>query len=226
MDKILIVEDDKHISKLIEYNLKKANYACLTTGSGEEVIKILTENPVSLIILDINLPGMDGYQVCKNIKQRNKFTNIPILMLTARGDEIDRITGLELGADDYVVKPFSPTELLLRIKAILKRTQLHNNEKDILEIKNIKINFPEHTVKVDDRAIDLTPMEFKLLATLMERTGRVQTRTGLLSDVWDMNSEVLTRTVDTHIKRLREKLGKCGKYIETVSGVGYKFIDD
>lgn len=226
MSNILIVEDDKNILKLLEYNLKKAEYNCILVSRGEDVLVALEQNDVSLILLDINLPGMDGYQVCKTIKQKNKFMNIPILMLTARGEEIDRITGLELGADDYVVKPFSPTEIVLRIKAILKRTQNNVDKKDILQINELIIDVSKHIVKANEKEITLTPMEFKLLYVLMDRRGRVQTRSGLLSDVWDMNSEVLTRTVDTHIKRVREKLGEYGKYIETVSGLGYKFIDE
>jgi two-component system phosphate regulon response regulator PhoB len=144
-------------------------------------------------------------------------------MLTAKGEEVDRIVGLELGADDYIVKPFSPRELVLRVKAILRRGKIEETKKDILKADILTVDIPRHKVTVNDKEVKLTPMEFKLLVTLMERQGRVQTRDGLLSEIWDIHAEVYTRTVDTHIKRLREKLGKAGKFIETVTGLGYRF---
>jgi DNA-binding response OmpR family regulator len=169
------------------------------------------------------LPGMDGFEVCRNIKQESKLKNIPVVMLTAKGEEVDRIVGLELGADDYMVKPFSPRELVLRIKAILRRGKIEETKKDILTAGNLSVDIPRHRVTVKEKEVELTPMEFKLLVTLMERPGRVQTREGLLSEIWDIHAEVYTRTVDTHIKRLREKLGQAGKMIVTVVGMGYKF---
>jgi DNA-binding response OmpR family regulator len=220
---ILIIEDDKHISKLVNYNLEKASYECFVVPDGEEGLKILEKQPIDLIILDIMLPKIDGFEVCRSIKQENKFKNIPIVMLTAKGEEVDRIVGLELGADDYIVKPFSPRELVLRIKAILRRGKIEENKKDVLTAGILNVDIPRHKVTVNDKEVELTPMEFKLLVTLMERQGRVQTRDGLLSEIWDVHAEIYTRTVDTHIKRLREKLGKAGKYIETVVGLGYKF---
>ena len=222
-ERILIIEDDKHISKLVQYNLEKTSFDSTVVEDGEEALDILSKQGVDLIILDIMLPKMDGFEVCRLIKQDPKLKNIPIIMLTAKGEEVDRIVGLELGADDYVVKPFSPRELVLRIKAILKRGKIEELPKDIIQRGNLVINVPEHLVTVNNKEIELTPIEFKLLFTLIERKGRVQSRNQLLSDVWDMHADVFTRTVDTHIKRLRKKLGKIGNQIETVRGLGYRF---
>jgi len=222
-ERILIIEDDKHISKLVKYNLEKAGYDATVAVSGEEAFGVLDKEQVDLIILDIMLPKMDGFEVCRSIKQETKFKNIPIVMLTAKGEEVDRIVGLELGADDYIVKPFSPRELVLRIKAILRRGKIEESKKDILTAGILTVDIPRHKVTVNEKEVELTSMEFKLLVTLMDRHGRVQTRDGLLSEIWDIHAEVFTRTVDTHIKHLREKLGKAGKYIETVVGLGYKF---
>lgn len=225
-EKILVIEDDKHISKLVKYNLEKAGYDSTVVEDGEEALDILSKQGVDLIILDIMLPEMDGFEVCRLIKQNPKLKNIPIIMLTAKGEEVDRIVGLELGADDYVVKPFSPRELVLRIKAILKRGKIEESPKDIIERGSLVINVSKHRVTVNNKEVELTPIEFKLLVTLVERKGRIQSRDQLLSDVWDMHADVFTRTVDTHIKRLREKLGKIGNQIETVRGLGYRFKEE
>ncbi len=224
--KILIVEDDRNISKLVRYNLEKADLECLTCICGEEAFEILDQKPIDLIILDIMLPKMDGLSVCREIRNNERLKHIPILILTAKGEEIDRVVGLELGADDYMVKPFSPRELVLRVKAILRRKRIVETKKDILSIGDICVDIPRHKVTVKDKEIELTAMEFKLLTVLMERRGRVQTRDTLLADVWGMSSEIYTRTIDTHVKRLRQKLGKAGKRIETIVGVGYKMRDD
>ena len=225
-ERILIVEDDKHISKLVKFNLEKANYDCAIAATGEKALEALDDRPVDLVILDIMLPGMDGFGICRTIKEKEKLKNIPIIMLTAKGEEVDRIVGLELGADDYIVKPFSPRELVLRVKAILKRGKVEEAKKDILAAGDIIVDIPKHKVTVKEKSIDLTQMEFKLLVTLMERRSRVQTRERLLSDVWDMGTGVDTRTIDTHVKRLREKLGKSGSLIETIRGLGYKFKEE
>lgn len=225
-ERILIVEDDKHISKLVKFNLEKANYDCTVASTGEKSLEALDGQPVDLIILDIMLPGMDGFGICRAIKEKEKLKNIPIIMLTAKGEEVDRIVGLELGADDYIVKPFSPRELVLRVKAILKRGKVEEVKKDILAAGDIIVDIPKHKVTVKEKPVELTQMEFKLLVTLMERRSRVQTRERLLSDVWDMDTSVDTRTIDTHVKRLREKLGKSGDFIETVRGLGYKFKEE
>ena len=221
--KILVVEDDKHISKLVKYNLEKAGFDCAVTVTGEDALEALDRESIDLIILDIMLPKMDGFETCRHIKQDKKLSGIPIIMLTAKGEEVDKVVGFELGADDYVVKPFSPRELILRVKAILKRGKPQEEEKDILSVDKITIDIPRHKVTVDKKEIKLTQLEFKLLVTLIKRKGRVQSRDGLLEDVWDIASDVTTRTIDTHIKRLREKLGKTGKLIETVRGIGYRF---
>jgi len=225
-EKILVIEDDKHISKLVKYNLEKAGYDSTVVEDGEEALDVLGKQGADLIILDIMLPKMDGFEVCRAIKQNNKLKNIPVIMLTAKGEEVDRIVGLELGADDYVVKPFSPRELMLRVKAILRRGKAEESPKDIIKIGTLVIDIPKHRVTVNNKEVELTPIEFKLLVTLIERNGRIQSRDQLLSDVWDMHSDVFTRTVDTHIKRLREKLGKMGDIIETVRGLGYRCKED
>ncbi len=225
-EKIIIIEDDRHISKLVKYNLEKSGYSCTIADDAEEAIDILRKQGADLIILDIMLPGMDGFEACKAIKQDSKLKNIPIIMLTAKGEEVDRVVGLELGADDYIVKPFSPRELSLRIKAILRRGKPEEPQRDIIKRRGLVIDIPRHTVTVHNKEVELTPIEFKLIVTLIERAGRVQSRDRLLSDVWDMHTDVYTRTVDTHIKRLREKLGKIGKQIETVRGLGYRFNEN
>ena len=222
---ILIVEDDKNISKLIKYNLEKEGYKCIVSFDGEDAIKTLDKSPTDLIILDIMLPGIDGLEVCRRVKQDKKLFNTPIIMLTAKGEEVDKVVGFELGADDYIVKPFSPRELILRIKAILKRLKPTEVEKDILKTGKLTVDLSRHKVTIDKKEIELTNMEFKLLVILMQRMGRVQSRETLLDDVWDIASDVTTRTVDTHIKRLREKLGKTGDLIETIRGVGYRFSE-
>ncbi|HNX90262.1 MAG TPA: response regulator transcription factor [Candidatus Omnitrophota bacterium] len=223
---VLIVEDDRNISKLVKYNLEKNGYTCAVLEDGDEVFRFLEKNKVQLIILDIMLPGKDGFEICRAIKQNERCSDIPVMMLTARGEEVDRIVGLELGAEDYIVKPFSPRELVLRVKAVLKRRKPVDEETDKLSLGSIRVDVGRYEVFVDKKKIELTPMEFKLLVILLGRAGRVQSREKLLSDVWDISSDVTTRTVDTHIKRLREKLGKAGDNIETVRGLGYKLSDE
>ncbi len=223
--RILMVEDDKHISKLLRYNLEKAGFNCDAVVTGEDALEVLDRQSFDLIILDIMLPGMDGFQTCRHIKQDKKLSGIPIIMLTAKGEEVDKVVGFELGADDYVVKPFSPRELILRVKAILKRGRPGEEEKEILSADKITVDIPRHRVTVDKKEIKLTQLEFKLLVTLIKRRGRVQSRDRLLEDVWDMSCDVTTRTIDTHMKRLRSKLGKAGKLIETVRGIGYRFSE-
>lgn len=223
--KILIVEDDKNISRLVRYNLEKAGFQCEVTITGEDALDILDRQSVDLIILDIMLPKMDGIETCKYIKQDSKLATIPVVILTAKGEEVDRIVGFELGADDYIVKPFSPRELVLRVKSVLKRRQPVEAAKDLVSFNDLSIDVSRHKVTVGEKEIVLTPMEFKLLLTLMRRQGRVQTREQLLEEVWQLESDVTTRTVDTHIKRLRQKLGKTGKLVETVRGLGYRFSE-
>ncbi|MFA5087977.1 MAG: response regulator transcription factor [Candidatus Omnitrophota bacterium] len=226
ISKILIVEDDKNISKLVRYNLEKAGFDCTVVITGEEALETLDKRPVDLIILDIMLPKMDGFEACKNIREDKRFAQVPVVMLTAKGEEVDKIVGFELGADDYIVKPFSPRELVLRVKAILKRGKPKENFKDIVSADKITMDIPRHKVWVDKKDVPLTQIEFKLLATLIQRRGRVQSRETLLADVWDMAADVTTRTIDTHIKRLREKIGKLGTFIETIRGIGYRFREE
>lgn len=224
--KILIVEDDEHISRLIKYNVEKEGYISQAVESGEEGLEIVRREKVDLMVLDLMLPGMTGLAVCKAVKQDKQLASIPIIMLTAKGEEVDKIIGLESGADDYVVKPFSPRELMLRINAILKRTHGTDVKSDILKYQDIKIDLVKHKVFVKSEEIRLTAMEFKLLLTFIQRKGRLQSRDQLLKDVWDFDVDVTTRTVDTHVKRLRQKMGDSGEMIETVRGYGYRLMEE
>jgi len=225
-EKILVVEDEKSIAKLIKFNLEKDGFETIITRSGEDAIEILERHEIDLILLDIMLPGMNGLEVCKEIKQMKRAKNVPVIMLTAKSEEVDRIVGFEVGADDYITKPFSPRELILRVKAILKRGKTEDAaRKEILSEGDINVDISRHEVTVKGKLVELTQMEFKLLCTFLERRGRVQTRESLLTDVWGIDTMVETRTIDTHIKSLRSKLGKAGEKIETVRGMGYKFSD-
>ena len=221
-EKILIVEDEKNLQKLIKYNLDKADYESVSSKSAEEAFDILKDQSVDLILLDIMLPGMDGFSACRLIKKDSKLKYIPVIMLTAKGEEVDKIKGLESGADDYVVKPFSPRELILRIKAVLKRNKPEVPE-NIIKADNIIINISKHNITVNNKEIKLTPLEFKLLVTLLKKKGHVYSRENLLNEVWSIGADIYTRTIDTHIKSLRKKLGKTGDSIETIRGLGYKF---
>ena len=223
INKILIVEDDPNISKLVEYNLQKADFKTKVVGSGEDALATLSKEKFDLIVLDIMLPGTNGLEVCKKVKGNKKLFSTKILMLTAKGEEVDKVLGFELGADDYVVKPFSPRELVLRVKAILRRDE--KLVEDVLIFSDLKVDVANHDVFIGSKKISLTTMEVKLLIALMSNKGNVQTRESLLEKVWDMSSEVTTRTIDTHIKRLRQKLGKYGSNIETVRNLGYRFLE-
>lgn len=225
-EEILIVEDDKNISKLIKFNLEKEGFDAFAVPNGEEALEHLKRFSADLIILDIMLPDINGFDVCRSLKQDPKLKNIPVIMVTAKGEEVDRVVGLELGADDYIVKPFSPRELVLRVKAVLKRGKPESVKKNILAAGSLVINIEKHKATVSKKEVELTPMEFKLLATLVERQGRIQSREQLLTDVWDIAADVDTRTIDTHVKRLREKLGKAGGLLETIRGMGYRCKED
>ena len=222
---ILVIEDEPDIRKNLEYNLGREGFIVSSEASLSDAEKKLeNNNDFSLIILDLMLPDGSGLDLCKKIKGNPQTESIPIIILTAKDDEVDRVVGFELGADDYVTKPFSVRELILRIKAVLKRGQ---KKEDVVEVGrqfgDLSIDVESHEVHVNNNQIDLTALEFRLLRQLVDRRGRVQSRDQLLSDVWGYSSEVTTRTVDTHIKRLREKLGPMGKYVQTIRGVGYKF---
>jgi len=222
---ILVIEDEPDIRKNLEYNLSREGFRVSSAGSLKDGLKSLDSNTYSLILLDLMLPDGSGLDLCKKIKSNSSLESIPIIILTAKDDEVDKVVGFELGADDYVTKPFSVRELILRIKAVLKRGQKDSNE--IVEVErqfgDLKIDIESHEVYVDSKLVELTALEFKLLNELVDKRGRVQSRDQLLSEVWGYNAEVTTRTVDTHIKRLREKLGPMGKYVQTIRGVGYKF---
>ncbi|ASQ91700.1 DNA-binding response regulator [Prosthecochloris sp. GSB1] len=220
---ILVVEDDANLAKLLKYNLEKAGYRCELAGSGEDAMVRMSERSFDLVLLDIMLPGMDGFEVCRKMRQHQLYREVPIVMLTAKGEEIDKVLGFELGIDDYVVKPFSPRELNLRIRAILKRDRRGKRDvQEIMKCDGLEVDIARHCVKLDGREITLTLMEFKLLVVLLRRRGQAQSRETLLSDVWDVDKSINTRTIDTHITRLRDKLGETGKLIKTVRGLGYK----
>ena len=221
---ILVLEDEPDIRKTLEYNLSREGYKVISAASIEQAKTFIKSDTFSLFLLDLMLPDGSGLDLCKKLKGNSETESVPIIILTAKDDEIDKIVGLELGADDYVTKPFSVRELILRIKSVLKRGTL---KKDIVEIERqfggMKINPDSHEVFIDSEEILLTALEFRLLKELVDKRGRVQSRDQLLTEVWGYSAEVTTRTVDTHIKRLREKLGSMGKYIQTIRGVGYKF---
>ena len=222
---ILVIEDEPDIRRNLEYNLGREGFNASSVGSLDEANEKLKSKKFDLIILDLMLPDGSGLDLCKKIKSNSETEATPIIILTAKDDEVDKVVGFELGADDYVTKPFSVRELILRVKAILKRSD--TKTKEVVEVErqfgDLKIDVDSHEVHVDSQLIELTALEFRLLKELVDKRGRVQSRDQLLSEVWGYNAEVTTRTVDTHIKRLREKLGSMGKYVQTIRGVGYKF---
>ena len=220
-----MVDDEPDAVELIKFNLAQAGYEVITAADGTAALKQARAAQPGLIILDIMLPEIDGFEVCKLLRRDAATVNIPILMLTAKAAEIDRVLGLELGGDDYVTKPFSPRELVLRVKKILDRGRAAAPAKpDHFKIGELAIDVPRHQVSWRGRAIELTATEFKLIALLVERSGRVQSREQLLRDVWEYDTMIDTRTVDTHMRRLREKLGPAAKHLDTVRGVGYRFM--
>ena len=223
-DKILIVEDEPDIRSTLEYNLHRDNFQTESVGNLLDAEKILSTTNISLILLDLMLPDGSGLDLCRKLKADQSTNSIPIIILTAKDDEVDKVVGFELGADDYVTKPFSVRELILRIKAILKRKVQKPEVTEVeREFGDLRIDSDSHEVFVNGEEVSLTALEFRLLNQLVTRRGRVQTRDQLLSDVWGYSADITTRTVDTHIKRLREKLGPIGKYVQTIRGVGYKF---
>jgi two-component system, OmpR family, phosphate regulon response regulator PhoB len=222
MSKILIVDDEPDISELVALHLVRDGHECVCLTNGLEVFPWVTSNQPDLIVLDLMLPGQDGLTVFKRLRADSRCRIIPVIILTARAQMSDRISGLELGADDYLTKPFSPRELALRISAVLRRTQ---RVQAVSEVKTGRFLLDRKNMKVflDEAPVDLTTTEFKLLATLMENDKAVHTRSELLREVWGYSDEVATRTLDTHVKRLREKLGDAGRHIVTVRGTGYQF---
>ena len=225
MAKILVIEDEADIQQILDYNLREKGHKVTLAGRGEEGLRLAREKKPDLVLLDLMLPDMSGTEVCRQIKSDPQLKTTQVIILTAKGEEIDRVVGFELGADDYVVKPFSVRELLLRIQAILRRGTPESEPTDAVQFGKLKIDRGAHRVWSADQELELTALEFKLLVTLFERKNRVQSRSTLLNDVWGIEADITTRTVDTHVKRLREKLGASGDYIETVRGVGYRFAE-
>ncbi|MEG0773275.1 response regulator transcription factor [Clostridium sp.] len=223
--KILVVDDEEHIQELIKFNLEKNNYEVITADNGKDAFEIAKEQQPDLVLLDLMIPGMDGLEVCKAIRRETAISNMPIIMITARGEELDKILGLELGADDYITKPFSVRELLARVKAILRRTTVKYEENDY-KFGDIAIDFRKHEIKKDGEKIELTLKEFELLEILIKNKGRVMTRDFLLDKIWGYEYVGETRTVDVHVRHLRQKIESDDKnpiYIQTIRGIGYKF---
>jgi two-component system, OmpR family, phosphate regulon response regulator PhoB len=225
MATILVIEDEKDLQKVLDYNLRQAGYKVWTASRGRDGLRLAREHHPDLILLDLMLPDIPGTDVCRALRAAPETAGVRILMLTARGEEIDRVLGFELGADDYVVKPFSVRELLLRIQAVLRRGRPEAPASAIVRFGALRLDREAHRTWVQDEEVELTALEFRLLLTLHDRRNRVLTREKLLDDVWGIDADVTTRTVDTHVKRLREKLGIAGHYLETVRGVGYRFAE-
>jgi two-component system, OmpR family, phosphate regulon response regulator PhoB len=228
MARIVVVEDEPDLRQVLVYNLRDAGHEVFAAAEGRRGIALATEERPDVVLLDLMLPDMSGLEVCRTLKANEATKGIAVIMVTARGEEIDRVVGFELGADDYVVKPFSVRELLLRLKAVLRRGAAPASDQAAVEEQirfgRLAIDPGAHRVWIDSAEVTLTPLEFKLLCTLYERRNRVQSRGVLLDDVWGASQENMTRTIDTHVKRLREKLGTVGAYVETVRGVGYRFV--
>ncbi len=226
VEKILVVDDEVDILNLLKYSLSNAGFEVITAADGPEALEKARSTTPTLIVLDIMLPAMDGTDVLKRLKDNDSTRHIPVIMLTAKGDEIDKIVGLELGAEDYVTKPFSPREFVLRVKAVLRRASAKEaDDNRTITHGEIVLDISRHRVSVGGRPVSLSSKEFKLLKRLMRSGGRVLSRDGLLDSVWGEDCYVTPRTVDTHIRRLRAKLQEAGRYIETVRGEGYRFVE-
>jgi phosphate regulon transcriptional regulator PhoB len=222
--KVLVIDDEKDIVSLLRYHLEKAGFQCLEGMDGAVALRLVREHHPDLLILDLMLPGMDGLEICRHLRQDAATARLPILMLTAKAEEVDRVVGLEVGADDYVVKPFSPRELVARVRAILRRAQ-EPTDLSVRRLGELEVDESRHSVTVQGTPVELTAKEFGLLCALIRANGRVLNREQLLEDVWGYAdaAEIESRTVDVHIRRLREKLGPEAKRIVTVKGVGYRF---
>lgn len=224
--KILVVDDEPDALEILGFKLKEAGYVPLFAKDGTQAIAAARDERPALIVLDLMLPQVDGLEVCKILRRDASTAAIPIVMLTARAAEMDRVLGLELGADDYVTKPFSPRELVLRIKKLLARAKAADEPAAQIRLGELEIDVPRHSVTVNGTAVELTATEFKLLELLARRRGRVQSRERLLQDVWGYDNPIDSRTVDTHMRRLREKIGDTARCLETIRGVGYRFKAD
>jgi len=231
MTRVLVVEDERDLQEVIGYNLRELGYDVVVSERGAPAAGLALEQRPDLVLLDLMLPDISGLEVCRSLKSNPATRAIPVVMVTAKSAEVDRVVGFELGADDYVVKPFSVRELLLRVQAVLRRSQpaqaaapAATLPTPAITFGRLRIDRDAPNVQVDDENVSLTALELRLLCTLYERRNRVQSRAVLLDDVWCVSGENATRTVDTHVKRLREKLGPAGTYIETIRGIGYRFI--
>ena len=225
-EKILVVDDEEHIAELISYNLTSNGYKVITANNGIDAVKIAIEEKPNLILLDLMIPGKDGYDVCKDVRSNSEIRNIPIIMLTAKSEELDKILGLELGADDYITKPFSVRELLARVKAVLRRISISEPESNVLVFGDLTADFEKREILINDKKLDLTLKEFELLEILIRNKGKILTRDTLLDKIWGYEYIGETRTVDVHIRYLRKKIevdDKKPKLIETIRGVGYRF---
>lgn len=223
---LLLIDDDRDLLAILELKLGKEGFKVEMASDGAAGIKKTRLKIPDLIVLDVNMPDMSGMDVCKALRSENRTSHVPIIMLTARDDEIDRVLGLEFGADDYITKPFNVRELVLRIKSILKRVYATPEPKEQFQYGCLSVNLANHAVLVKDQEVELTLTEFKLLARLIESPGKIKPRDVLLEQIWEYGDGVFSRTIDTHIQRLRSKLMDAGEYIETVRGVGYRFQEN
>lgn len=221
--KVLVAEDDRDIADLVRHHLEREGFRCVLATDGVAAVRLARQEQPDLVILDLMLPELDGFEVCRQLRADPLTARVPVVMLTARGGEVDRVVGLELGADDYVVKPFSPRELVARVRAVLRRVQASDGPR-VLRVGDVELDEGRHQVAVGGRPVELTPREFALLQALVRAAGRVLSREDLLAQAWryPRAGELETRTVDVHIHRLREKLGHEGRRIVTVKGVGYR----
>jgi two-component system phosphate regulon response regulator PhoB len=224
-ESILVVDDEPDILELVRFNLTRAGYHVTTAATGREALTLLRTAAPDLVLLDLMLPDITGTEICREIRNDPPLKALPVIMLTAKGEEIDRVVGFELGADDYVTKPFNPRELVLRVRAVLRRGGPEATAEGLLHHGPLILDPARHRCRVNDEAVELTAKEFALLSALMSRPGRVLSRGQLLQKVWGGDVQVTLRTIDTHLKRLREKLGPAGKLIDTIRGVGYRFTD-
>jgi two-component system phosphate regulon response regulator PhoB len=220
---ILVVEDERDLQRVLTYNFKQAGFDVVSAPDGETALRAVREERFDLVLLDLMLPDMPGTEVCRRLKQSPQTSAIPVVMVTAKGEEVDRIVGFELGADDYVVKPFSVRELILRVRAILRRAEGTSEVEERFTFGRLEVDRAAHRAWVDGEEVAFTALELRLLVMLYDRRGRVLTRDLLLDEVWGSHVDVTARNVDTHVKRVREKMGAAGEYIETVRGVGYRF---
>jgi DNA-binding response OmpR family regulator len=223
---ILVAEDDRDIAELISHYLKKAGWTTQVAPAGDQALAYIRNHPVDVVILDLMLPGMSGLDVCQALRSDDATASVPVIMLTARAEESDRIRGLEMGADDYVAKPFSPNELVARVRAVTRRSKRSDTASSVLRLGPIAVDLTKHTVTLDGRDVKLTAKEFMLLQYFLEHRGRVISRDTLLGDVWGYRYTGGTRTVDVHVRRLREKLPTLVDALATIKQFGYKLVDD